>query len=186
VSHLWYNSGTNFVGLVSACTLRDYPSTRTIRTFKSSAPGLTPTAPFWGALYTYRLLVWVELLGFTVRDTRVWPAKREACIQHDKERLQKSVFKRHRRSHCKPTALQAPARSSFKLYQVLFHDSKYSQLCHMYSTIARRWQEITRLLPLKAGLSNLLDPELHRIYGNNIWTRIEYQCNKCFHPTPKT
>jgi hypothetical protein len=33
----------------------------------------------------------------------------------------------------------------------------------MYILIARKWQEITRLLPLKAGLSILLDPELHRI-----------------------
>jgi hypothetical protein len=86
-------------------------------------------------------------------STRAWPAKRETCVQHDKERLQESVLKRHRQSHCKPIALQAPTRSSFKLYQVLFHYSKYSQPCHMYIPIARRWQKITRLLPLKAGLS---------------------------------
>jgi hypothetical protein len=65
-------------------------------------------APFRGILYTCRLPARVKLLGFAVRDTRVWPAKREACIQYDKERLQESVLKRHRRSHCKPTALQAP------------------------------------------------------------------------------
>jgi hypothetical protein len=46
VGHLWYNSGTNFAGSVSASTLRDYPSARTIRTFKSPALGLTPMAPF--------------------------------------------------------------------------------------------------------------------------------------------
>jgi hypothetical protein len=81
---------------------------------------------------------------------------------------------------------QASARSLVQLMQVLFHDSKYSQPCHMYISIACRWQEITWLLPLKAGLSNLLDPELHRIHGNNIWSMIGYQCNKCLHPTPKT
>jgi hypothetical protein len=52
VGHLWYNSGTNFVGSVSASTLRDYSSTRTIRTFNSPTLGLTPMAPFRGALYT--------------------------------------------------------------------------------------------------------------------------------------
>jgi hypothetical protein len=66
LGHIWYNSGTNFAGSVSASTLRDYPSTRTIRTFNSPALGLTPTAPFRGALYTYRLPAWVELLGFVV------------------------------------------------------------------------------------------------------------------------
>jgi hypothetical protein len=97
---------------------------------------------------------WPELSYSDSRSsTRAWPAKREAFVQHDKERIQESVLKRHKRSHRKPTALQASARSSFKLYQVLFYDSKYSQPCHMYSPIARRWQEITRLLPLKAGLS---------------------------------
>jgi hypothetical protein len=48
VGHLWYNSGTNFAGSVRASTLRDYPSARMIRTFKSPALGLTPTAPFQG------------------------------------------------------------------------------------------------------------------------------------------
>jgi hypothetical protein len=42
------------VGSVSVRTLRDYPSARMIMTFKSSAFGLTPTAPFRGALYTYQ------------------------------------------------------------------------------------------------------------------------------------
>jgi hypothetical protein len=46
LGHLWDNSGTNFAGSVSASTLRDYLSARTIRTFKSSAIGLTPTALF--------------------------------------------------------------------------------------------------------------------------------------------
>jgi hypothetical protein len=35
VGHLWYNSATIFVGSVSVSTLRDYPSSRTIRTFKT-------------------------------------------------------------------------------------------------------------------------------------------------------
>jgi hypothetical protein len=35
MGHLWYNSGTKFVGSVSASTFRDYPSSRTIRTFKT-------------------------------------------------------------------------------------------------------------------------------------------------------
>jgi hypothetical protein len=52
MGHLWYNSGTNFVGSVSASTLRDYPSARMIRTFKSPTLGLMPTAPFRGTLYT--------------------------------------------------------------------------------------------------------------------------------------
>jgi hypothetical protein len=34
IDHLWYNSGTNFVGSISAITLRDTKSARTIRTFK--------------------------------------------------------------------------------------------------------------------------------------------------------
>jgi hypothetical protein len=66
LAYLWYNLGTNFVGSVSANTLRDYPSTRTIRTFKSPTLGLTPTAPFRGILYTYRSLAKVELLDFMV------------------------------------------------------------------------------------------------------------------------
>jgi hypothetical protein len=56
MGHLWYNSETNFVGSVNASTLRDYRSARTIRTFKSPALGLMPTAPFRGILYTCRLL----------------------------------------------------------------------------------------------------------------------------------
>jgi hypothetical protein len=56
VDHFSYNSGTNFAGSISASTLRDYPSAKTFKTFKSPALGLTPTAPFRGALYTYRLL----------------------------------------------------------------------------------------------------------------------------------
>jgi hypothetical protein len=54
VGHLWYNSGTKLVDSVSASTLKDYPSARTIRTFKSPALGLTPMAPFQGELYTYQ------------------------------------------------------------------------------------------------------------------------------------
>jgi hypothetical protein len=46
IGYLWYNSETNFTGLISAHTLRDYPFARTIRTFKSPALGLTSTAPF--------------------------------------------------------------------------------------------------------------------------------------------
>jgi hypothetical protein len=46
VRHLWYNSGTNFMGSVSASTLRDYPSARMIRTFKSPTLGLMPMTPF--------------------------------------------------------------------------------------------------------------------------------------------
>jgi hypothetical protein len=96
LGHLWYNSGTNVTGSVSASTLRDYHSTRMFRTFKSPALGFTPMAPFWGALYTYRLPAWFELLSFVVGlQTRL--TKREACIQHDKERLQESVLNRYRR-----------------------------------------------------------------------------------------
>jgi hypothetical protein len=104
VGHLWYKSGTNFVGSVSASTLRDYPSTRTIRTFKSPALRLTPMAPFRGTLYTCWLLAWVELLGFVV-SLQTWPTKWEACVQHEQERLQESVLNRHRRRHCKPASL---------------------------------------------------------------------------------
>ena len=75
VGHLWDNSGTKFAGSISANTLRDYPSARMIRTFKSPALGLTPTAPFRGALYTYRLPAWGELLGFTV-GLQTRPTKR--------------------------------------------------------------------------------------------------------------
>jgi hypothetical protein len=66
VDHLWYNLGTKFVGSISASTLRDYPSARTIKTFKSPALVLTPMAPFRGIIYTYQLLARVELLGFMV------------------------------------------------------------------------------------------------------------------------
>jgi hypothetical protein len=34
LGHLWDNSGTNFTGPISASTLRDTKSIRTIRTFK--------------------------------------------------------------------------------------------------------------------------------------------------------
>ena len=40
-----------------------------------------------------------------------------------------------------------PPGLHFKLRLVLFHDSKFSQPCHMYLPISRRWQEITWLLP---------------------------------------
>jgi len=105
VGHLWNISGTKFAGSISASTLRDYPSARTIRTFKSPALGLTPTAPFRGALYTYRLPAWGELLGFVV-GLQTRPTKREACVQHEQERLQDPVLNRHRRSHCKPASLR--------------------------------------------------------------------------------
>jgi hypothetical protein len=65
VDHLWYNSGTNFMGSISASTLRD-PSASTFKTFNSPVLGLTPMAPFRGTLDTYRLPTWVELLGFMV------------------------------------------------------------------------------------------------------------------------
>jgi hypothetical protein len=55
LGHLWDNLGTNFAGSVSASTLRDYPSARTIKTFKSPVLGLTPTTHFRGALYTCRI-----------------------------------------------------------------------------------------------------------------------------------
>jgi hypothetical protein len=105
VGHLWYNSGTKFAGSISASTLRDYPSARTIRTFKSPALGLTPTAPFRGVLYTYRLPAWVELLGFAV-GLQTRPTKRETCVQHEQERLQDSALKGHRRSHRKLASLR--------------------------------------------------------------------------------
>jgi hypothetical protein len=34
LGHLWYNSGTNFVGPISASTLKDYPYVRMFMTFK--------------------------------------------------------------------------------------------------------------------------------------------------------
>jgi hypothetical protein len=105
MGHLWYNSGTKFMGLVSASTLRDYPSARTIRTFKSPTLGLTPTAPFWDILYTCRSPTWVELLGFMV-GLQTWPTKREAYVQHEQERLQELVLNRHRRSHCTLASLR--------------------------------------------------------------------------------
>jgi hypothetical protein len=42
MGHLWYNSGTNFTGLVSASTLRDYPSARTIDMTTSTNNMLQP------------------------------------------------------------------------------------------------------------------------------------------------
>jgi hypothetical protein len=140
------------VSSISASTLRDYPSARTFRTFKSPVLGPMPMAPFRGVLYTYRLSAWVELLGFMV-GLQTGQLSVKHAFNMTRKGNKNSVLKRHRWSHYKPIALQAPARSSFKLNQVLFHDSKYSQPCHMYSPIARRWQEITRLLLLKAGLS---------------------------------
>jgi hypothetical protein len=105
MGHLWYNSGTNFGGLVSANALRDYPSARTIRTFKSPTLGLTPTTPFRGVLYTCRSLAWVELLSFVV-GLQTRPTKREACVQREQERLQESVLNRHSESHCKLASLR--------------------------------------------------------------------------------
>jgi hypothetical protein len=113
VGHLWNDSGTNFTGSISANTLRYYSSTRMIKTFKSPAFGLTPTAPFWGALYTYWLPAWVELLGFMV-GLQTRPTKREACVQHEQKRLQEWVLKRHGRSHCKPASL-CPVFSSINI-----------------------------------------------------------------------
>jgi hypothetical protein len=122
MGHLWYNLGTKFTGPVSTSTLRDYPSARTTRTFKSPALGVTPTAPFRGELYTYLSPAWVELLGFMV-GLQTWPTKREACVQHEQERLQESVLNRHRQSHCTPASVRSVF---FQLNQVLFPDSKYS------------------------------------------------------------
>jgi hypothetical protein len=50
---------------------------------------------------------------------------------------------------------------------VLFHESKYSQPWHIYIYIptAHRWQVITWLLPVKAGLSNYSNLNLNRIQG---------------------
>jgi hypothetical protein len=104
MGHLSYNLGTNFTRSVCTSTLRNYPSAKTIRTFKSPALGLTPTAPFWGALYTYCCSAWVEQLGFVV-GLKTQPTKREVCVQHEQEKLQESVLMRHRRSHCKPISL---------------------------------------------------------------------------------
>jgi hypothetical protein len=86
-------------------------------------------------------------------STWVRPTKRKACVQHDKEMLQEPILKRHIRSYYKPTTLQTFARSSFILYKVFFHNSKYNQPYHIYILIAHRWQKITRLLPLKVELS---------------------------------
>jgi hypothetical protein len=117
VGHLWYNSGTKFAGSVSTSTLRDYPSARKIRTFKSPTLGLMTTAPFRGELYTYRSPAWVELLGFLV-GLQTRSTKREAYVQHEWERLQESVLNRHRRSHCTPASLHPVF---IQLNQVLFH-----------------------------------------------------------------
>jgi hypothetical protein len=81
LGHLWDNSGTNFAGSVSASILRDYPSARMIRTFKSPALGLTPTAPF----RHFILADSQTKLSYSDSrsSTRTRPAKREACVQHD-------------------------------------------------------------------------------------------------------
>jgi hypothetical protein len=119
VDHLWYNSGTNFVGSISASTLRDYPSARMFRTFKSLALGLTPTAPFRGALYTYRLSAWVELLGFEV-DHQTG----QLSVRHAFNMTRKGSKNRSLIGIDEVTAnWQASVRSLFKLNQVLFHVS---------------------------------------------------------------
>jgi hypothetical protein len=82
MGHLWYNSETKFTGLVSANTLRDYPFARTIRTFKSPALGLTPTAP--SEVNFILTGARLELSYSDLRSsTRAWPANREACVQHE-------------------------------------------------------------------------------------------------------
>jgi hypothetical protein len=134
---------------ISASTLRDYPSARMFRTFNSPTLGLTPTAPFRGALYTYRLLAWVELLGFMV-DHQTG----QLSVRHAFKMTKGHTVNRSLTDIGGVTAnQQASARSYFKFGHVLFNDSKYSQSCHMYIPIAHRWQEITWLLPFKAGLS---------------------------------
>jgi hypothetical protein len=137
MGHLWDNLGTNFTGLVSAALLGI-----TLLPGRSGHLNHLPLdSRLWLPSEAHFILAEAcSKLSYSdsQSSTRAQPAKREACVQHDKERLQESVLKRHRWSHCKPIALQAPARSSFILYQVLFYDSKYSQLCHLYIPIARR------------------------------------------------
>jgi hypothetical protein len=181
VGHLWYNSGTNFAGSVSASTLRDYSSARMIRTFKLPTLGLTPKALFRGALYTCWLPVWVELLGFVI-GLQTRPTKREACVQHEQE---SSKIRFLIDTDGVTANRQASARSLIQLRHVLFYDSKYSQLCHTYIPITRRWQEITWLLLHLSRAKHYTSLSYLGFRVSISGQGLDNKCSKCFHPTPK-
>jgi hypothetical protein len=105
VVHLWYN-------LETTSRVRSAPALSGI-TLLPGRSGLLNHLPLDSRLRlpseAHFILAgaWPELSYSDSRSsTRARPAKREACIQHDKERLQESVLNRHRRSHCKPASLR--------------------------------------------------------------------------------
>jgi hypothetical protein len=109
VDHLWYNLGTNFADSVSA--IRSVPALLGI-TLLPGRSGLLNHLPLSSRLRLPSEAYFIltdsrpELsYSDSWSSTRARLAKREACVQHDKERLQDSVLNRHRRSHYKPASL---------------------------------------------------------------------------------
>jgi hypothetical protein len=129
VGHLWNDSGTNFTGSISASTLRDYSSTRTIRTFKShlqlSSEAHFILADSWPGL-NYSTL-WSVSRPVQLRERHAFNINR-------KDSKNRSLID----TDGVTANRQASARSLFKLNQVPFHNSKYSQPCHMCIPITRR------------------------------------------------
>jgi hypothetical protein len=82
LGHLGYNSGTNFVGPISANTLKDYPSARTFKTFKH----LPLDSRLWLPFEVHFILAGSRpKLNYSDSRSKalVQPAKREACVQYD-------------------------------------------------------------------------------------------------------
>jgi hypothetical protein len=105
MGHLWYNSGTKFVGSVSASTLRDYPSARTIRTLNHLPLDSRLRLPS----KTYFILAGAQPeLSYSAS----WSVSRPDQLRErhtfnmNRKRLQESVLNRHRRSHCTLASLR--------------------------------------------------------------------------------
>jgi hypothetical protein len=119
LGHLWCNSGTNFVGPINASTLKNYLFARTFKTFKhlplDSRLRLPSEAHF--ILAGSR-----PMLNYSDSQSNapVQPAKREACVQHDQERLQVSVLNRHRQSHYKQNSPYKPSSGLHSFYPRFF------------------------------------------------------------------
>jgi hypothetical protein len=135
MGHLWYNSETNFTGSISASTLKDCHLLGQLGLLNHLPLDSRLQLPF----ETHFILAdsrpelsysgsWSETLeSGQLRE-------RHAFNMTKKGSKNQSLINTDRVT----ANLQASAQSFFKLRQVPFHDSKYSQPCHMYSPIARR------------------------------------------------
>jgi hypothetical protein len=101
-----------------------------------------------------------SVTSFAVERYFIWPAKYEACVQHDKRDEQRSVLNRYRRNHYSPKPYKTPSGLPLSINTWLL---SMITIIANHNQVSTYNSQVTGNYPTSTGLSmtkQLFDPDL--------------------------